>query len=247
MPSPAARGSLSRDEIVMTALRLARSVGLTALTMRLLGDELGVWPMAVYHHVPNKEALVGLVADAALAELDFPEMGTLAAPDSVEDWLAASIAQTRAARRLFLRYPGLAEFILSHPPTPNGLRIAEMQVTGLRKLGATPEEAAKIYLTTTAWALTLVQAEGLQRTRPPAGTASTGGAGRPGRAARLAELTGAPTERFPSLAEAAAHFSAIDAETRFEYGMNCVVGGLRIELERIAGRASGTEPGAGGP
>src|SRR5262245_21554949 len=122
MPAPSRR-SLSRDEIVETALRLARTAGLNALSMRLLGDELGVWPMAVYHHVSNKEALVSLVADAALGELDFPEMATLAAPESVEDWLAASVAQARAARRLFLRYPGLAEFILSHRPTPNGLRI----------------------------------------------------------------------------------------------------------------------------
>ena len=164
MPNTARR-SLTRDEIVEKAMRLARRVGLNGLSMRQLGDELGVWPMAVYHHVPNKEALVSLVADAALAELDFPEMDRLAAPESVEDWLTASVAQTRAGRRLFLRYPGLAEFILSHRPTRNGLRIAEMQLTGLRKLGATAEEAAKIYLTTTAWALTLVQSETLQRDR----------------------------------------------------------------------------------
>jgi AcrR family transcriptional regulator len=230
MPS-AARRSLTRDEIVEKALRLARRVGLNGLSMRLLGDELGVWPMAVYHHVPNKEALVSLVADTALAELDFPEMDRLAAPESVEDWLTASVAQTRAARRLFLGYPGLAEFILSHRPTPSGLRIAEMQLTGLRKLGATAEEAAKIYLTTTAWALTLVQSETLQRS----GSASGGS----GRAVRLAELTGAPTDRYPALTEAAAHFAAIDAEARFEYGMSCVVGGLRIELERIARRQRG--------
>lgn len=235
MPN-AARRSLSRDEIVETALRLARTVGLKALTMRLLADELGVWPMAIYHHVPNKEALVSLVADTALGELEFAEMTQLAAPESVEDWLTASVAQTRAARRLFLRYRGLAEFILSHRPTRNGLRIAEMQLRGLRKLGATAEEAAKIYLTTTAWALTLVQAEPVPQTRPSPGR---------GRAARLAELAGAPTDRYPALTEAAVHFAAIDAETRFEYGMSCVVGGLRMELERIARR--GPQDGDGAP
>jgi tetracycline repressor-like protein len=152
----------------------------------------------------------------------------------VEDWLNASVAQTRAGRRLFLRYPGLAEFILSHRPTRNGLRIAEMQLTGLRKLGATAEEAAKIYLTTTAWALTLVQSETLQRTGSTSGT---------GRSVRLAELTGAPTDRYPALTEAAAHFAAIDAEARFEYGVSCVVGGLRIELEQIERRRLGeTDP-----
>jgi AcrR family transcriptional regulator len=229
------RRALSRDEIVETALRLARQVGLGALSMRLLGEELGVWPMAVYHHVPNKEALVSLVAEAALAEMDFPERSTLAEPESIEDWLHASRAQARAARRVFLRYPGLAEFILSHPPSASGMRIAEAQLSGLRKLGASTEEAARIYLTTTAMTLTLVQAETLRRQASGAG-----------RAARIAEMEGAPAEMFPALADSSKYFSSIDSEARFEFGVQIVIDGLRIRLEEFQARAAGGQGAAAG-
>ena len=127
MPNPARR-SLTRDEIVRRRAA-GRRVGLHGMSMRLLGDELGVWPMAVYHHVRTRRRWSASSPNGARGA-GLPGDGRLAALDSVEDWLTASVAQTRAARRLFLRYPGLAEFILSHRPTPSGLRIAESKLTG---------------------------------------------------------------------------------------------------------------------
>lgn len=226
------RRALSQDEIVQTALHLARKVGLGGLSMRLLGEELGVWPMAVYHHVPNKEALVSLVAEAALAELKFPEMATLADPDSVEDWLDASAGQVRAARDVFLRYSGLAEFVLSHPPSPSGMRIAELQLSGLRKLGVPPEAAARIYLTTTAMVLTLVQVETLRQAHRESKPS--------GRAARIAEMQSAPVETFPALADSAQYFPEFDAKARFEFALTIVQDGLRLQLAQLTGKEAGT-------
>ena len=49
------RVPLSRDLVLQTALRLADQGGLASLTMRKLGQELGVEAMAVYYHFANKD------------------------------------------------------------------------------------------------------------------------------------------------------------------------------------------------
>lgn len=57
------RGTLSRDQILTAALRIAESHGPDALTMRRVATDLGVDPMALYRHVDNKDALLGGVAE----------------------------------------------------------------------------------------------------------------------------------------------------------------------------------------
>lgn len=58
---------LRRSDVVDTALQILARVGLPDLTMRALGAELGVQQSALYHHVENKQALLGAVADEILA------------------------------------------------------------------------------------------------------------------------------------------------------------------------------------
>ena len=49
---------LSRDRVLAAAVVLADQVGIEALSMRRLAQELGVVPMALYKHVANKEELL---------------------------------------------------------------------------------------------------------------------------------------------------------------------------------------------
>src|SRR5436190_384540 len=57
------RTPLSRDRIVEAAVELADGQGLTALTMRRLGQVLDVEAMSLYHHVNGREDLLeGMVA-----------------------------------------------------------------------------------------------------------------------------------------------------------------------------------------
>jgi AcrR family transcriptional regulator len=58
---------LARESIVVAAMKIIDTEGLDALSMRRLGAELGVNPMAAYYHVPNKAALYDLVLDAVMA------------------------------------------------------------------------------------------------------------------------------------------------------------------------------------
>jgi len=61
---------LARDRIVAAAMAIIDAEGLEALSMRRLGAELGVNPMAAYYHVPNKAALYDLVLEAVMAGVD---------------------------------------------------------------------------------------------------------------------------------------------------------------------------------
>jgi AcrR family transcriptional regulator len=60
---------VSVEEIARTALALLDEVGLEALTMRRLADALGVKPMTLYRYLPNKEAILAVVADLLWQEL----------------------------------------------------------------------------------------------------------------------------------------------------------------------------------
>src|SRR3954453_14670004 len=76
-----ARAALSRDRILATALELADTEGVEALTMRRLGDELGFEAMSLYRHVANKNDLLDGMLDLVLAEWE--------APDGGGEWKAA--------------------------------------------------------------------------------------------------------------------------------------------------------------
>lgn len=52
--------------MVEHAIAVLDEYGLADLTMRRLGTELGVRPSALYHHFPNKQALLAAVADELL-------------------------------------------------------------------------------------------------------------------------------------------------------------------------------------
>lgn len=53
----------SRADVVAAALRVLDTQGLEFCTMRRVAAELDVQPSALYHHVPNKQALLALMAD----------------------------------------------------------------------------------------------------------------------------------------------------------------------------------------
>jgi AcrR family transcriptional regulator len=61
---------LNRDRVLRAAVSLADTVGIEALSMRNLAQELGVVPMALYKHVANKEELLDGMVDLFVAEID---------------------------------------------------------------------------------------------------------------------------------------------------------------------------------
>jgi len=65
--------NLTRVEVIDAALELVDAEGLDALTMRRLGSTLGVEAMALYRHVPNKDALLDLTVERMRSEMRLEE------------------------------------------------------------------------------------------------------------------------------------------------------------------------------
>jgi AcrR family transcriptional regulator len=63
---------LTKARIAMAALRVADEHPASGFTMRAVADSLDVTPMALYHHVKGKAALVGLMVDAVIEGRPLP-------------------------------------------------------------------------------------------------------------------------------------------------------------------------------
>jgi AcrR family transcriptional regulator len=73
--SPEARIPLSRQRVLQAAVRLADESGIDALSMRRLGQELGVEAMSLYNHVTNKDDLHQGIVELVLSEVESPRDG----------------------------------------------------------------------------------------------------------------------------------------------------------------------------
>ena len=107
----AARTPLTRERILLAAQTLADQDGLDALTMRRLADDLGVEAMSIYHHLPNKDAILDGLVELAFSEIE-QAVGGFAAQRVAEDWRAALRARILGSRRVLLTHrwvPGVLE------------------------------------------------------------------------------------------------------------------------------------------
>ena len=66
------RQPLSRDRVLRAALGLADADGIDQLTMRKLGQSVGVEAMSLYNHVKNKDDLLDGLIDLVFAEVPLP-------------------------------------------------------------------------------------------------------------------------------------------------------------------------------
>jgi len=127
---------LKREQIVATALALVDREGLRALSMRRLGAELGVDPMAIYYHLPNKQALLDAIVEAVMAEIDL-SVDHRAEPPEERIMCAA-----RAYRDTMLAHANALPIVLTRgPATPNAMRPVELLIGILRDAGLPPAQA----------------------------------------------------------------------------------------------------------
>ncbi len=94
---------LSRALIVDAALELTATPGVSDLTFRALGRELGVDHTAIYRHFPSKEALMGALADRLLERV-----GLLLPADPAAAWREWLHEGALAFHDVFLAHPALA-------------------------------------------------------------------------------------------------------------------------------------------
>lgn len=131
------KAKLTRELLVTTALRIADSEGLQALSMRRLGSELDVDPMAAYRHLPNKKALLSGVVEAVLANADVE-------CDPADPWQEQFRQVARAYRHAMAAHsPAVARLVATTPlGTIESLRIVEHGAGILVAAGIPPAESA---------------------------------------------------------------------------------------------------------
>jgi AcrR family transcriptional regulator len=118
MKTRARRPALSRDRILAAALTVVDREGLDAISMRRLGDELGVEAMSLYNHVAGKGAILDGIFEAILAEL--PRVARTAS------WRADIGARAHALRAVLAAHPNALPLFATRPAvTPASLEHVE--------------------------------------------------------------------------------------------------------------------------
>ena len=132
------RVPLNRDRVLRAALVLADQGGLEALTMRKLGEALGVEAMSLYNHVANKEEVLDGLVDIVFGEIEAPHGGG--------DWRAAMRRRAMSAREVLGRHPWAIGLMESRThPGPANLSHHESVLRCLRESGFSVEVAGHAY------------------------------------------------------------------------------------------------------
>ncbi|MFJ9209352.1 TetR/AcrR family transcriptional regulator [Streptomyces sp. NPDC102264] len=103
------RETLTRQRVLRAAVELADIGGLETLSMRKLGEAVGVEAMSLYNHVANKEDLLDGMVDLVFGEVELPTPG--------DEWRQAMRQRAMSMRHVLSRHRwaiGLMES-RSHP------------------------------------------------------------------------------------------------------------------------------------
>ena len=132
-----ARGTLNRERVLRAAVALADADGIEALTMRRLGEELGVEAMSLYNHVASKGDILDGMVDLVYEEIELP--------DGV-GWTEALRTQAVSGREALIRHRwavGLMEGRSTHGPS--NLRLHNAVLGCLREAGFSLEMTVHAY------------------------------------------------------------------------------------------------------
>jgi AcrR family transcriptional regulator len=230
---PAPRIPLSRDRVLRAAAAFADQNGIEALSMRKLGQVVGVEAMSLYNHVANKEDLLDGMIDLVFGEIELPS--------AAEGWRRAMRQRAISVRTVLARHRwaiGLMESRTS--PGPATLRHHDAVLGCLREAGFSLELAAHAYsaLDSYIYGFTL-QERGLPFDTPQ-------------ESAALAQIMLArfPADQYPHLAEFTfGHVlqPGYDYGDEYEFGLGLILDGLERahhtaqSRNRAAGDKSGTD------
>ena len=205
---------LTRNQIVAMALELVDRDGLKALSMRRLGAELGVDPMAAYYHIPNKQALLDAIVEAVMATID---LSVDHPADPPEDRI---LCAAHAYRDAMLAHANALPIVLARgPATPAALRPVELLIGILRDAGLPPAEALS--------GMNMIAAA----VRGIVGMIATGGVKTPSPDQIEAMARSLPAGQFPCLREAMPHAGEF-SDRGFDFGIRALARGLIAAARR---------------
>jgi AcrR family transcriptional regulator len=210
------RSPLSTGLVLKKALELADATGTSGLTMRRLGEALGVEAMSLYKHVANKEAILDGIVDLVVAEISIPS--------TRGSWKTAMRKRAISAHEVLLRHPWACQLLMSRVNVgPAMMRYTDATLGALRRAGFSVE------LTDHAWNAMDSHIYGftIQRLNFPF---------EPHEYAEAAEqyLPLIPRGEYPHLAEMAKHVieGSYSGVVSFTFGLDLILDGLDRLLQK---------------
>jgi AcrR family transcriptional regulator len=211
-PVVAPRTPLNRDRVLRAAVAFADEHGIASLSMRKLGDVLGVEAMSLYNHVANKSELLDGMVDVVFGEIALPAGGS--------DWRAAMRRRATSARDVLARHRwaiGLMEPRTS--PGPASLRHHDAVIGNLREGGFSIEMAAHALSVLDSY----IYGFALQEANLPFDTGAE--------SAKLAQtiLLDFPSDEYPHLTELTVEHvlrPGYDHGDEYEFGLDLILDGL---------------------
>lgn len=156
-PPPSVRQPLDRERIISAAVRFIDEYGLTGLSMRRLGAELGVEAMSLYRYVPGRENLLDAVVESIVEEMRHDDDVIEVPRDGWQDFLQRL---AHGVRRVALRHPKVFPLVASRPPEApwlrpplRDLRWVEAFLDGLQTEGFSDQAAVAAYRAFTSFLL----------------------------------------------------------------------------------------------
>jgi AcrR family transcriptional regulator len=216
-PSPESRVPLSRERVLRAAVLLADEDGLESLTMRKLGERLGVEAMSLYNHVANKDDLLDGMVDLVVSEIDLP---------SEMDWKDAMRRRATSAQAVFSAHPWASALIDSRVSSgPARLRYFDWVIGTLRRAGFTLDGAVRAFSVLDSYIYGFGRQQ-FNMSAPP-----------DTRPEDMAEafLRAIPADEYPFLREMVVDYamtSGYDESADFEFGLDLILDGLQRLVDR---------------
>jgi AcrR family transcriptional regulator len=211
------RARLNRDRVLRAAVALADGGGIESLTMRRLGEELGVEAMSLYNHVANKDDLLNGMIDVVFGEIELPS--------GAADWKTAMRERAISARAVLSRHTWATGLMNAETTTgPATLRHHDTVIGTLRTAGFSIAMAAHAFSAIDSYTYGFaLQEAGLPFDSPEqiAEVAQT----------MLAQF---PAREYPHLAELTIEHvmkPGYDYGEEFEFGLDLVLDGLERALD----------------
>lgn len=136
-PGKEGREPLTRERILGKAIEMIDAEGVKGLSMRRLGDALGVEAMAMYHHFPNKEAILDGIVTQLMADAH-PQLGP-----SARDWKEAMVLGLAVRRGAIEAHPKAGPLFLGRQVvSPTSLAQFEAPLSLLYQAGFRGQELA---------------------------------------------------------------------------------------------------------
>jgi len=209
------RAPLTRERVVEAAVRIADRSGIQSLSMRRLGEEVGVEAMSLYNHVSNKEDVLDAMIDWVFRQAELAE--------DESGWKAAMQGRATRVRQLLLRHPWAIGLMESRrQPGAATLRHHNAVLGVLRKGGFSIELAAHAYSLLDSYVYGFTMNE---LSLPFEGS---------GQAAELGEsMIGGLRAAYPWLAEMIREHASrpgYSYSNEFEFGLDLILDGLERAL-----------------